>query len=157
MVFPTRVYTKDEVEQARNLIQDGYHHKLKILGTPEFVSKIQLILELIKTADYYNFLTTYIRNIREIDGLSQLREEEASIWVNIKALNDPVDNAGFIIQKTQQMKDYIEGRRYYETAETKAVNRRLEFVEVLKNKTADPKLKKRCEENLQQWKEQPFP
>jgi hypothetical protein len=55
------------------------------------------------------------------------------------------------------MKDYIEGRIYYETAETKAVNRRLEFVEALKNKTADPKLKKQCEENLQQWKEQPFP
>ncbi|MFA5364362.1 MAG: hypothetical protein WC325_04175 [Candidatus Bathyarchaeia archaeon] len=157
MAFPQRVYTKTEVEQARTLIENGYRHNLKISGTPEFVSKIQNVLELIKTANHYEFLITYIRNIREIDGLSQLREEEAAIWFNIKALDNSIDDAGFLIQKTQQMKDFIEGRIYYETEEIKAVNKRLEFVETLKNNTADQTLKKRCEENLEQWREQPFP
>ncbi|MCW4016064.1 MAG: hypothetical protein NWF06_06825 [Candidatus Bathyarchaeota archaeon] len=157
MDFPERVYTKQEVKQARELIENGYKHDLKIKGSQEFTDKVEQALKLIKTAGYYDFLRTYIRTIREIEGLSQLREEEAAIWFNIKALDDPIDDAGFIIQKTQQMKDFIEGRLYYETAEIKAVNKRLEFIETLKNKTDNPTIKKRCEENIQRWNEQPFP
>lgn len=156
--FPERVYTKEEVEKARSLIEKGYKHDLKVEGSQDFVSKVEKALDLIKTAGYYDFLRTYIRTIRELtDGLSQLRQEEVAIWFNVKALDDPVDDAGFIIQKTQQMKDFIEGKLYYETAEVKAVNKRLEFVEALKDKTEDPDIKKRCEENLKKWKEQPFP
>jgi len=55
------------------------------------------------------------------------------------------------------MNDFIEGRLYYETAEIRAVNKRIEFVQTLKDNTDDPDIKKRCEENLQKWKEQPFP
>jgi len=157
MDFPERVYTKEEVDKARKLIEKGYKHDLKLKGNLEFVAKVEEALKLIKTAGYYEFLRTYIRAIREIEGLSQLREEEAAIWFNVKALDDPIDDAGFIIQKTQQMKDFIEGRLYYETAEIKAVNKRLEFVETLKNKTDNPTLKSRCEENLKRWNEQPFP
>jgi len=157
MEFPERVYTKEEVKQARELIDKGYKHQLKIKGTPEFVTKVNKALDLVKTAGYYEFLRTYIRLIREIEGLSQLREQEVAIWFHVKALDDPVDDAGFIIQKAQQMKDFIEGRLYYETAEIKAVNKRLEFIEKLKEKTDDPDLKERCEENLKKWKEQPFP
>ena len=157
MDFPERVYTKDEVKQARDLIEKGYKHKLKIKGTQDFVAKVEQALELIENAGYCDFLTKYIRIIREIEGLSQLREEEAAIWFHVKALDDPIDDAGFIIQKTQQMKDFIEGRLYYETAEIKAVKKRLEFVEALKNKTDDPELKQKCEENLKRWNEQPFP
>ena len=157
MGFPERVYTKEEVDKARKLIEKGYKHDLKVKGSPEFSAKVEEALTLIKTAGYYEFLRTYIRAIREIDGLSQLREEEAAIWFNVKALDDPIDDAGFIIQKTQQMKDFIEGRLYYETAEIKAVNKRLEFVETLKNKTDNPVLKSKCEENLKRWNEQPFP
>jgi hypothetical protein len=157
MDFPERVYTKEEVKQARELIENGYKHDLKTKGSPEFVAKVEKALQLIKTAEYYDFLRTYIRIIREIDGLSQLREEEASVWFNVKALDDPIDDAGFIIQKTQQMKDFIEGRLYYETAELRAVNKRLEFVEALKDKTDDPDIKRRCTENLKKWNEQPFP
>ena len=157
MDFPDRVYTKDEVKQARELIEKGYKHKLKIKGTKDFVAKVEQALELIETAGYCEFLTTYIRIIREIEGLSQLREEEAAIWFHVKALDDPIDDAGFIIQKTQQMKDFIEGRLYYETAEIRAVNKRLEFVEALKNKTDNSEIKQKCEENLKRWKEQPFP
>ena len=157
MTFPERVYTKEEVKQARELIEKGYKHDLKTKGSTEFVAKVEQALQLIKTAGYYEFLRTYIRTIREIEGLSQLREQEAAIWFHVKALDDPIDDAGFIIQKAQQMKDFIEGRLYYETAEIKAVNKRMEFVETLKDKTDDPDLKKRCTENLKKWKEQPFP
>jgi hypothetical protein len=155
--FPERVYTKEEVKQARELIQNGYKHELKAKGSPEFVAKVEKALNLIKTAGYYDFLITYIRVIREIEGLSQLREEEAAIWFNVKALDDPIDDAGFIIQKTEQMKDFIEGRLYYETAEIRAVNKRKEFVEALRDKTNDTDMKKRCTENLERWNEQPFP
>jgi hypothetical protein len=157
MDFPERVYTKDEVKKARQLIENGYKHDLKVKGSEEFVAKVEKALELIKTAGYYEYLRTYIRTIREIEGLSQLREEEAAIWFNVKALDDPIDDAGFIIQKTQQMKDFIEGRLYYETAEKKAVDKRLEFIHTLKDKTTDPKTRQKCAENLKKWNEQPFP
>ena len=157
MDFPERVYTKKEVKQARELIQNGYKHELKAKGSPEFVTKVEKALKLIKTAGYYDYLRTYIRFIREIEGLSQLREEEAAIWFNIMALDDPIDDAGFIIQKTEQMKDFIEGRLYYETAEIRAVNKRKEFVGALREKTDDTDIKKRCTENLKRWNEQPFP
>jgi hypothetical protein len=155
--FPERVYTIEEVKKARSLIENGYKHDLKVDGSLDFVDKVEGAVKLIKTAGYYDFLRTYIRTIREIEGLSQLREQEVAIWFNVKALDDPIDDAGFMIQKAQQMKDFIEGRLYYETAETKAVNKRLEFVEALKDKTNDPALKKNCEENLKKWKEQPLP
>jgi hypothetical protein len=157
MDFPERVYTKDEVKKARSLIESGYKHELQTKGSPEFVAKVEKALQLIKTAGYYDFLRTYIRVIREITGLSQLREEEAAIWFNVKALDDPLEDAGFIIQKAKQMKDFIEGKLYYETAEIRAVNKRLEFIEALKDKTDDPALKKRCEENIKRWNENPFP
>jgi hypothetical protein len=157
MKFPERVYTKDEVKKARELIENGYKHDLKAEGSPEFVAKVEEALKLIKTAGYYEFLRTYIRVIREIEGLSQLREQEVAIWFNVKALDDPVEDAGFIIQKAQQMKDFIEGRLYYETGEIRAVNKRMEFLEALRDKTDEPAIKSRCEQQLKRWKEQPFP
>jgi len=157
MDFPERVYTEEEVKKARSLIEKGYKHTLRVNGSPDFVAKVEEALQLIKTAGYYEFLRTYIRVIREITGLSQLREEEAAIWFNVKALDDPVDDAGFIIQKTQQMKDFIEGRLYYETAEIRAVNKRIEFLEKLRDKTEYPAIKSKCEEQLKRWTEQPFP
>jgi hypothetical protein len=157
MGFPERVYTKEEVKKARELIENGYKHDLKTKGSPEFVAKVEEVLKLIKTAGYYEFLRTYIRVIREIEGLSQLREQEAAIWFNVKALDDPVDDAGFMIQKTQQMKDFIEGRLYYETAEIRAVNKRIEFLEALRDKTDDHDIKSKCEQQIKRWKEQPFP
>jgi len=157
MEFPERVYTKDEVKQARELIEKGYKHETKIDGSHEFIIKVGNALDLIASAGYCDFVRTYIRAIREISGLSQLREEDAAIWFHLKALDDPVDDAGFIIQKTQQMKDFIEGRLYYETAEIRAVNKRLEFVKALKEKTDNPDIKKSCEETIKKWNEQPFP
>jgi hypothetical protein len=157
MRFPERVYTAEEVKKAVDLIGKGYKHNLEVKGSPDFRNKVEEVLELIKTAEYYDFLRTYIRQIREIDGLSQLREAEAAIWANKYAVADPIEVAGFIIQKAQQMKDFIEGRLYYETAEARAVEKRIEFLETLRDRSKEQAVKKKCEENLKKWTEITFP
>ncbi len=157
MKFPERVYTEDEVQRARTLIEQGYKHELRVKGSQDFKSKVEKALELIKIANYYDFLRTYIREIVEIDGLSQLRESEVAIWVNKYSVADPVEAAGFLIQKTQQMKDYTEGRLYYDTGEIRAVNKRIEFLKTLKERSKDQALKKRCEEILKAWTETTYP
>lgn len=157
MKFPERVYTKDEVQKARALIDKGHKHHLTVKGSQDFKNKVKTALELIKTANYRDFLRTYIKQIAEIDGLSQLREAEVSIWANKYAVSDPVEAAGFFIQKAQQMKDYLEGKLYYETGEIRAVNKRIEFLEALKRRSTDPALRKRCEEILKAWTETTYP
>ncbi|RLI02572.1 hypothetical protein DRO38_03755, partial [Candidatus Bathyarchaeota archaeon] len=111
--FPERVYTRDEVRRARDLIERGHRHELQVSGSREFTKKTQEALKLIKEAGYYDFLRTYIREIREINGLSQLRECDSAIWANIYAVQHPVDAARFFVQKAWQMKNYIEGKMYY--------------------------------------------
>ena len=88
MSFPKRVYTKKEVEEARKAIESGHVHRLKITGSQEFKQKVREALKHIKTTKQYNFLRTYIREIKEIDGLTQLREAEAAIWANNHAIKD---------------------------------------------------------------------
>jgi len=155
--FPKRVYTVKEVKKARGLIAKGYKHRLKVVGSPDFKSKAKEALKLIRTAKYYDFLRTYIRQIREIDGLSQLREAEAAIWANNYAVADPVEAAGFFIQKAQQMRDFIEGKLYYDKGEIKAVEKRIEFLETLRDRSKNQAVKKKCEENLKRWAELTFP
>ncbi len=157
MRFPERVYTAEEVKKALGLIGKGHKHNLEVNGSADFRNKTEEALELIKTAEYYGFLRTYIRQIREIDGLSQLREAEVAIWANKYVVADPIEAAGFIIQKAQQMKDFIEGRLYYETAEVRAVKKRIEFLETLRDRSKDQAVKKGCEENLKRWTETTFP
>ena len=157
MRFPERVYTVKEVKKARELIAKGYKHRLKVVGSPDFRSKAKEALKLIRTAKYYDFLRTYIRQIREIDGLSQLREAEAAIWANKYAVADPVEAAGFVIQKAQQMKGFIEGKLYYDKGEIKAVEKRIEFLETLRDRSKNQAVKKKCEENLKRWTELTFP
>lgn len=157
MKFPERVYTVEEVKKAREIIERGYKHHLTVKGKPEFKQKVKEALKLVKTARYYDFVRTYIRQIREIDGLSQLREAEASIWANKYAVADPVDAASFIVQKTQQMKDYIEGRLYYDKGEMTAVEKRIEFLETLRKRSRNQTIKKKCQETLKRWTEMWFP
>ena len=157
MKFPERVYTIQEVKKAMELIEKGYKHDLEVNGSPDFKSKTEEALKLIRTAEFYDFLRTYIRQIREIDGLSQLREAEVTIWANGYAVADPIEAAGFIIQKAQQMKDFMEGRLYYEMGETKAVEKRMEFLRTLRDKSTNQTVKKKCEENLKRWSEPTFP
>jgi len=155
--FPERVYTVEEVQQARELIGNGYKHSLIIEGKPDFKQKVEEILNLVKTADYYDFFRTYIKKIVEIEGLTQLRESEVAIWASKYTIADPVDAASLFIQKAQQMKDYIDGKLYYEMAELKAIKKRIEFLEKLKEKSNNHAVKKSCEELLKRWSETTFP
>ena len=151
--FPERVFTEDEVEQARKLVEHGYRHQLKIVGSPKFRREMEKVLELIKTAGYYEFLRTYIREIKEIEGLSQLHEADVVIWANMPMMIDLVDAASYIAQKAQQMKDYLDGKLYYGTGEISAIEKRLEFLQKLKEKSQNQEVKKHCEELLKQWED----
>lgn len=151
MEFPERVYTQEEVNRARELVRKGYKHTLSIRGSQLFEDKMDVVLELIRTADYYDFLRTYIRQIVEMEGFSQLHEADAAVWANLSTLVDPVDAASYIVQKAQQMRDYLEGNLYYGTGEMAAIEKRLEFINALKTKSNSEKIRKRCEELLKKW------
>jgi hypothetical protein len=152
MKFPERVYTQKEVKTARELVNKGYKHSLTVEGSPNFEQQVNQALELAKTAGYYDFLRTYIRKIMEIDGITQLRETEAVIWANIFAVENPVDAASFLVQKAYQMKKYLEGEVYYGgTAEKRSVEKRIQFLEVLKSKSQDESVKEECARLLQMW------
>jgi hypothetical protein len=152
--FPERVYTEKEVKKARELTEKGYKHTLTVEGSPNFKQKVNQALELTKTAGYYEFLRTYIRQITEIDGLTQLRETEAGIWANEFAVENPVDSASLLIQKANHMKEYLEGKLYYGgNAEKRSVEKRIHFLEVLKSKSQDEKVKEECARLLQMWED----
>jgi hypothetical protein len=152
--FPERVYTEEEHKLAKQLVDDGYKHKLRITGNPNFVKKVNRALELLKTTDSYDFLRTYIRNIIEIDGITQLRETEATIWANKFSIENEVDFASLLIQKAHHMKEYLDGELYYGGAsEKRTVQKRIEFLELLRDKTASKGVKKECERLLEMWRE----
>lgn len=154
MSFPERVYTKDEVQVARELVEKGYKHRLRVKGSQNFKKKARQALQLVKTAGYYDFLRSYIRCILEIDGLTQLRESEAAIWANIYALDSPVDAASLFVQKANHMKEYLEGKLYYGgEAEKRSVEKRIEFIKKLQAKTRKKEIKNECERLLDLWKE----
>jgi hypothetical protein len=152
--FPERVYTEKEVKTARELVNKGYKHTLTVEGSQKFEKKVNQTLELLKTAGYYEMLRTYIRQIKEIDGITQLRETEAGIWANKFAVENPVDAASLFIQKAHHMKEYLEGELYYGgTAEKRSVEKRIQFLEVLKEKSQDEKVKEECARLLQMWED----
>jgi hypothetical protein len=152
--FPERIYTEKEVKIAVELIRKGYKHILTVEGSSKFKQKVTQALELVKTAGYYEFLRTYIRQITEIDGITQLRETEARIWANKFAVENPVDAASLLIQKANHMKEYLEGKLYYGgNAEKRSVEKRIQFLEVLKDKSQDEKVKKECARLLQMWED----
>jgi hypothetical protein len=152
--FPERIYTQREVKKAKKLIDKGYKHHLAVEGSLDFRQKVYRVLQLVKTAEYYEFLRTYIRKIIEIDGLTQLRETEAAIWANKFAVENPVDAASLLIQKTHHMKQYIDGELYYGgSSEKRSVEKRIEFLKSLLNKTEDEEVKEECERLLQMWKD----
>jgi len=155
--FPERVYTQDEVRRARKLIKRGYRHELQVSGSREFAEKTCEALKLIKEAGYHDFLRTYIREIREIDGLSQLRESDSAIWANIYAVQNAVDAACFFIQKAWQMKIYIEGKMYYgHQGETLAATKVMKFLRDLERKTDSDEIRKECRERIKIREENVF-
>jgi len=152
--FPERIYTTDEHKKAKELIDKGYKHRLSVDGSLEFRQRVYRTLELVKVAGYYESLRTYIRNIIEIDGLTQLRETEAAIWANKFAVENPVDAASLFMQKSFQMKQYIDGEIYYGgISEKQSVEKRMEFLETLKAKSHEQEVRDECERLLQMWKE----
>lgn len=157
MKFPEEVFTLQQIKAAQKLIKKGYKHRLTVSGSPQFKENVNKALKLIETAEHHNFLRTYIRKIVEIEGLSQLREADAAIWANNHAVADPIDAANFFIQKAQQMKDYLEGEPYFGgAAEAVAVEKGIEFLKALKNKSKDNITRKQCEKALQQWEDSKF-
>jgi len=158
MEFPERVFTVKEVEEARELIERGYKHRLRVRGSPEFKRQVKEALKLIKTAKHYEFLRTYIKQIVEVDGFSQLREAEVAIWANKYAVEDSVDAAGFFVQKAYQMREYIEGKLYYGgEAEKRAVEKRIEFLKELQKRSKRNDVREKCEEYVKRWTETVFP
>lgn len=154
MDFPSRIYTEEEVTTARELIKKGHRHNLRVEGKPAFENKVERALELVKTAGYYDFLVTYIRTIKEIDGLTQLRQTDAAIWANIYAVENAVDAASLFVQKANHMKEYLEGKLYYGGAAEKRSNeKRKEFVAALKTKTLETAVKEECQRILKLSKE----
>jgi hypothetical protein len=152
--FPDRVYTAEEVKTAKKLVDEGYKHNLTVEGSPDFDEKTNRALELIKSAGYFEFLKAYIRKIVEIDGITQLRETEVAIWANKFAVENPVDAASLFVQKAHHMKEYLEGELYYGgNAEKRSVEKRIEFLKVLRDKSKDKNVKEECERLLQMWKE----
>lgn len=157
MGFPKRIYTLEEVKKARELVEKGYKHRLRVKGSPNFKRKVRQALKLVKTAGYYNLLRTYIRSLVEIDGLTQLREADAAIWANKYAVQNPVDAASLFIQKANHMREYLEGKLYYGgAAETRSVQKRIGFLEILKKKSRKKEVKEECERLLRSWSESVF-
>ena len=154
MQFPDKVYTETEHKTAKKLIEKGYKHELAVEGEADFKLKVDRILDLMKTAGYYDFFRTYIRQIKEIDGLTQLRETEVAIWANKFAVENVADAASLFIQKAYHMKQYIDGELYYGgQSEKQTVEKRIEFLQRLKSNTKDESTKEDCEKLLQQWAE----
>ena len=157
MEFPKRIYTGEEVKKAKELVDKGYKHRLRVKGSSIFKQKVNQALKLVKTASYYEFLRTYIRSIIEIDGLTQLREAEAAIWANKYAVANPVDAASLFVQKANHMKEYLEGKLYYGgAAEKRSVEKRIEFLKTLKKKSREKEVKEECERLLSSWSESVF-
>jgi len=142
------------VKKAKELIDKGYRHEIKIKGSLNFRQKAEKALELVKTAGYYDFLATYIREIEEIDGLTQLRNADATIWTNKYAVQSPVDAASLFVQKANHMKEYLELTDYYGgEAEKRSNSKRIEFLEILKTRSQEKEVKIECERLLGLWRE----
>ena len=157
MEFPKRIYTGEELKKAKELIDKGYKHRLKVKGSPIFKQKVSQALKLIKAVGYYDSLRTYIHSIIEIDGLTQLREAEAAIWANKYAVENPVDAASLFIQKANHMKEFIEGKLYFGgEAEKRSVEKRIEFLKALKRKSRKKEVRDECERLLSSWSESVF-
>jgi hypothetical protein len=150
--FPEKVYTGKEVKAAKALVEQGYKHQLLVDGKSEFTRKVKEALEYIKTAGYSDYLQTYIRNITEIDGMTQLRQTEVAIWANKFAVDNPIDAASLFIQKAFSMQEYLAGKLYYGgAAEKRSIAKRIEFLQTLKDKTSDANVREECDRLLGLW------
>ncbi len=153
MDFPPHVYTLDEFNAARKAIAGGHKHRLTVTGNQSFRQGIQKILNLIELAGYSDYLRTYIREIKETEGLGQLREAEAAIWLSSLHLSDPIEGARFVIQKASQMQAYLEGKPWYILGELPAVRASIEFLRQLSIRLKDSEERAQCDEAIRKWTE----
>ena len=154
MTFPEKVFTGRELKAAKALVDKGHKHDLIVDGEPLFTKKVNEALDLIRTAGYYEYLQTYIRSIREIDGMTQLRQAEVAIWANKFAVDNPIDASSLFIQKAYHMQEYLEGKLYYGgAAEKRSIAKRIEFLQTLKDKSQDSEVKAECKRLLELWRD----
>lgn len=147
--FPDRIYTLEELTKARELIKKGYKHELEVEGSDEFKLKVNTALKMIQTACYLDYLKTYIKSIVEINGVSQLRDTDATIWANIYTVKNAIEAAAYIIEKAKRMENYIEGEPYSEVEEIEAVEKSVEFLQALKKNSLDDSVKDQCYEIIE--------
>jgi len=148
------LYTIKEIREAKELINKGYKHDLMIDGTVDFKNKVNTALEYLKIAGYYDFFRTYIKEVTEVDGITQLRETEISIWTNQYAVENPVDAASLLVQKAYSAKEYLDGELYYGgNAEKRSIVKRVEFLQALEEKTEDSNVKHECQRLFNLWSE----
>jgi len=59
-----------------------------------------------------------------------------------------------LVQKAYSAKEYLDGELYYGgNAEKRSIVKRIEFLQVLKEKTTDPAVKHECQRLLDLWSE----
>ena len=154
LAFPEKIYSEEQIKKARELIEKGYRHDIKVEGNSEFIEKVKESLRLIDVAGYTDFVRSYIRRIVEKPGFSQLRENELTIWANKYTVSDPVEAASFWIQKAEQTRLYIQREIHVGgEAEAKALSKRVQFLRDLRDRTEDPRIRELCEEKLKMWSE----
>jgi len=132
----------------------GGRRRLRVEGSPEFREKVWRALKLVKASGYYGLLRSYIRCIREIGGLTQLRVSEATIWANKYAVENPVDAASRFIQEAYYMKLQSEGEYPHEgIIELKSFEKRIEFLRNLRAKSRKKEIRDECDRLLKMWDE----
>ena len=149
MAFPERLITEEEIRRARELIEAGYRHDIRVEGSEGFIKAVGEALELIREAGdaYWDMVRAYIRSIIEIKGFSQLRPDEACLWLSPETVENPVLAASFIVQKAVQMKNYIEGRPFYgHRCEMETTRIRYDFIRALRERTKDERIRRLCDE-----------
>jgi len=151
MAFPEKLITEEEIRKARELIEAGYRHDIRVEGSEDFVRAVEEALELVREAGetYWDMVRAYIRSIVEIEGFSQLRPDEACLWVSPETVENPVLAASFIVQKAFQMRNYIEGRPFYgHKCEMETTRARYDFVRALREKAKDERIRRLCDKVL---------
>jgi hypothetical protein len=150
--FPQEIFTEKEHASAKKLINQGYKHNLTVEGSQQFKEKVVQALELTKLTGDYDFIRTYIRKIKEIDGITQLREAEVEIWTTISMVENIADGASLFIEKAYYMKAFIDGEIYYDIkTEEYSTEKRIEFLRNLQAKSKDEKIKEECQRFLDMW------
>ncbi|MBS7606643.1 hypothetical protein KEJ14_02225 [Candidatus Bathyarchaeota archaeon] len=130
--------------------------RLRVIGSHDFKTNVRKALKLIKAAGYYDYLRRYIHCIKEIEGLTQLRVSEATIWANKYAVEDPVDAAGRFIQEACYMQMQLENQQsgsHEGIMELRSFEKRIEFLKKLKEKSRRREIKDACDKLIKMWHE----